>query len=165
MLLPLALGVTMAVEITVFVFVGRRVGFGVALLLVLVGSLVGAGLTRREGARAWRGFHEAAQAGRPPGGQIADGLVGLAAGLLLMVPGLVTSVVGGLLAVPPGRTLARSWAQAAAERRISSAAAGDLFGPRRVRVYRGGPSASPPGGGSASPGPVIEGEVVDPGGR
>lgn len=161
-LVPLALAGTMVVEIVVFVLVGRRIGFGAAILLVLATSLLGGALLRREGVRAWRGFRDAAQAGRPPGEQVTDGLVGLAAGLLLAVPGLVTAAVGALLVLPPVRRLARHRVQRAAERRISSAVAGDLFGPRRVRVRRGTPQPphEPPADTPTPRGPAIEGEIV-----
>jgi Protein affecting phage T7 exclusion by the F plasmid len=157
---PLALLLTGVVELTVFVLVGRGVGFGWAVLLVLAASLAGLALLRREGLRAWRGFRDAVNSGRPPGEQVTDGLVGLAAGLLLAVPGLVTGAAGLLLAVPPVRRLARHRARRAAEQRISAAVAGDLFGPRRVRVWQGRPRPAYDDPGDR-PGPAIEGEIVE----
>jgi UPF0716 protein FxsA len=179
-LVPVALLLTALIEITVFVLLAQAIGFGWAFLLVLVTSTAGVLLLRREGMRAWRRFRDAANAGRPPGDQVTDGVVGLGAGLLLAIPGLVTAVVGLLLAVPPGRTLARAAARRAAERRVSSAVAGDLFGPRRVRVRRGAPqpdpahtgpadappvTAGPPIRGEVLEGDVVEGEIVEPGRR
>ena len=77
---------------------------------------------------------------------------------------------GLLLLVPPVRRLARAGVQRAAERRVSSMVAGDLFGPRRVRVRRGAPAAPPPvDGDRRRPPPAvdrrggpIEGEIVEP---
>jgi UPF0716 protein FxsA len=125
------------------------------VLLVLAASAAGVLLLRREGMRAWRGFRAAADAGRPPGDQVTDGLVGLGAGLLLAIPGLVTGAFGILLALPPGRQVARLVVRRATERRISSAAAGDLFGPRRVRVRRGTPRPPDGGGGGGPAGPPV----------
>ncbi|MEV2237511.1 FxsA family protein [Micromonospora sp. NPDC049891] len=176
---PLALLVSVAVEIAVFVLVGRALGFGAATLLVFAASLLGLVLLRREGVRAWRGFREAAQSRRPPGRQVTDGLVGLLGALLLATPGLVSGLVGLLLLVPPMRRLIRGGLQRVAERRVSSMTAGDLFGPRRVRVYRGGAqqpaqtappqaattpptSASPARPAAAVEGEAIEGEIVEP---
>jgi UPF0716 protein FxsA len=176
---PLTLLVVVLVELAVFVSLGRWVGFGWTLLLVLGTSMAGLLLLRREGVRAWRGFQSAATEGRPLGEQVANGLVGLLAGLLLAVPGVVTSLLGGLLLVPPLRRLARGGVRVATERRVPAAMAGDLFGPRRVRVHRG-PAWSPPPGtrpddaahgpGRAAPPPpwsgpggeVVEGEIVEP---
>ncbi|KAB1116944.1 FxsA family protein [Micromonospora aurantiaca] len=170
---PPALLLLALLELTVFVLVGRAVGFGVAVLLVFGASLLGLVLLRREGMRAWRGFRAAAQAGRPPGPEVTDGLVGLLGALLLALPGLVSGVVGLLLLVPPLRRLAGGGARRATERRVSSMVAGDLFGPRRVRVYRGAPQPTPEPAPAPSPGPApspqpvtdpgkaIEGEIVD----
>jgi UPF0716 protein FxsA len=160
---PLLLLVTAALEIMVFVLAARAVGFGWAFLLVLLASMVGLLLLRREGVRAWRRFRAAAEAGRPPGGQVTDGVVGLAGAILLAVPGLVTAAIGLLLALPPGRPLARQGVQRWAERRMSATAASGIFGPRRVRVRRGGPYPEPgPARPSPAPGRAIEGEIIEP---
>ncbi|MCX4472389.1 FxsA family protein [Micromonospora sp. NBC_01655] len=167
---PVAALLAVAAELAVFVGVGRLVGFGSAVLLVFAASLLGLVLLRREGMRAWRGFRAAAQAGQPPGPQVTDGLVGLLGALLLAVPGLVTGVVGALLLVPPVRRLTRAGVRRATERRVSSMVAGDLFGPRVVRVRRAA-QPTPPGQSPAGPaepsvvdgGRAIEGEIVEPG--
>ena len=170
-LIPLALAAGLALEIVVFVLLARQIGVGWASLLVLVASLAGMLLLRREGMRAWRSFRAAAQAGQPPGEQVSDGLLGLVAGLLLAMPGLVSGAFGTVLAVPPVRRVVRRRIQVAAERRMPSSMAGDVFGPRRVRVYppSGRARAADPGGaadadaaGRAGADSAIEGEIVDP---
>jgi UPF0716 protein FxsA len=166
---PAALLLAAVLELAVFVLVGRAIGFGSAVLLVFAASLLGLVLLRREGMRAWRGFRASVNTGQPPGPQVTDGLVGLGGALLLAVPGLVTGVVGLLLLVPPVRRLARSGVRRGTERRVSSMVAGDLFGPRRVRVRRGAPQPTPQPTPQPAPGPVvdggraIEGEIVEPG--
>ncbi|MCW3820008.1 FxsA family protein [Micromonospora sp. DR5-3] len=163
---PPALLLLAVLELTVFVLVGRGVGFGSALLLVFAASLLGLVLLRREGIRAWRGFRAAVESRQPPGRQVTDGLVGLLGALLLALPGLVSGAVGLLLLVPPVRRLARVGVQRVAERRVSSMVAGDLFGPRRVRVYRGAPQpppAPPQPPAAGEPGRAIEGEIIEPG--
>jgi UPF0716 protein FxsA len=148
------------VEIVGFVLVAKLAGVAWTLLLILVSTVLGVWLLRREGLRAWRRFRAAAETG-PPGREVTDGLVGLLAAVLLVVPGFLTDLVGLALLVPPVRAAARAGMQRSAERRMTSAEAGDLFGPRRVRVRRGPPG---PPGASSTPvidGEVIEGEVVD----
>jgi UPF0716 protein FxsA len=153
-------GVATAIaELAVFILVANWLGWGWAVLLVLAASLAGALLLRRESIGAWRRLRDAAQANRPPGRQVINGLVGLAGALLLAVPGLLTGAAGALLLIPPLRRLAAGQVERRAERMLSSAAAGDLFGPRRVRVQRGEPR---PGGPAGGPGPTIEGEIVGP---
>jgi UPF0716 protein FxsA len=148
------LGLAVA-EIAAFVGLANLIGFAVTLLLVVVVSLLGLVLLRREGLRAWRGFRAAAAAGAPPGPQVTDGVVGLGGALLLAAPGVVTGLAGALLLVPPVRQLARRRVQARMERRMSSAAAGEVFGPRRVRVQRERPRPDPPET------EIVEGEIVD----
>ncbi|MEU5723531.1 FxsA family protein [Micromonospora sp. NPDC047738] len=163
---PPALLLLAVLELTVFVLVGRGVGFGAALLLVFAASLLGLVLLRREGVRAWRGFRAAVESGQPPGRQVTDGLVGLLGALLLALPGLLSGAVGLLLLVPPVRRLARVGVQRLAEGRVSSMVAGDLFGPRRVRVYRGAPQPPPAPQQQppvVEPGRPIEGEIIEPG--
>lgn len=166
-LVPLVVFGCAVLEFAVFVLAGRLVGFGWVVLSLVAASLAGLLLLRREGTRAWRGFRDAAQAGRPPADQVIDGLVGLGAGLLLTVPGLVSGVAGALLVVPPVRRRVRRGARVLAERRMSSVAAGDVFGPRRVRVYQGEPDVSGEDpvrpaepGGRESRSAAIEGEIV-----
>lgn len=147
-----------AAEIMAFVGLSQLIGVWLTLLLVVAVSLVGLVLLRREGLRAWRGFRQAAAGGAPPGPQVTDGVVGLGGALLLAAPGLLTGLAGAALLTPPVRALARSRVQVRAERRMSSAQAGEVFGPRRVRAQRAQPpAADQPGDGDE----VVEGEIVD----
>ena len=180
---PVLLLALLVLEVAALVAVAQLVGLSWTLLLLVALSVLGGWLLRREGVRAWRRFRAAAQSG-PPGLQATDGLVGLGGALLLAVPGFVTAAAGLSLLLPPVRVLARRAVQHLAERRLSAAAAGDLFGPRRVKVRRGpphpagpaptratgaaaGPGPDLPVRGAAVPGPpatppsVIDGEVVD----
>jgi UPF0716 protein FxsA len=164
-LLPLGLAVLAIAEITVFVAVVHTLGAGWALLGLAVCSLAGLALLRREGIRGWRRFRAAADEGRPPGEQVSNSLVGLLGALLLAVPGFVTAVAGLLLLVPPGRTVARRAVERYTERRVGAAVAGDLFGPRRVRVRNQGDpivvDAEPGEPPVRTPAAAIEGEVIE----
>jgi UPF0716 protein FxsA len=141
-------------EALAFIGLGDLIGYSWAVLVVVLASVIGLVLVRREGLRAWRGFRQAVAADQPPGPQVTGGLVGLTGALLLAVPGLITGAAGLVLLAPPVRALARQRMQSGIERRMPSAEAGEVFGPRRVRVWQGRPE--PPDG------PVVEGEVVDP---
>ncbi|WP_433199219.1 FxsA family protein [Dactylosporangium sp. CS-047395] len=148
-------------EITVFVLVARQIGWGWAILIGLATMALGFMLVKREGVRAWRRFRTALGEGRPAGGEVSDGLTGLLGALLLIVPGFLTDAAGLLLLAPPVRAFAGRQVRRVAERRISPAAAGDLFGPRIVRAERGTPTAEPTVG-TSQPGEIVEGEIIDP---
>ena len=169
------IGVLVA-EVLLFAVVVRAVGVLVTVAVVCASSALGGWLLRREGVRGWRRWRDAVAAGLPSGSVAADGLLGLLAAVLLMVPGFVTDVLGLALLVPPVRTGAGAGARWLAQRQVSSMVAGELFGPRRVRVRRpgrgSGASSAGDGRGEGADGgeaaeqaasTAIEGEIVDPG--
>jgi UPF0716 protein FxsA len=161
-LLPLGLLVLAVAEIAAFIAVVHAIGAGWALLIIIASSLLGLGLLRREGVRGWRGFREVAESGRPPGPQVSNSLVGLLGALLLAMPGFITAAAGVLLLVPPVRLLVRRGVERATTRRVPAAMAGDLFGPRKVRVRRGDPvPSSDDVPVTTTPEAAIEGEVVE----
>jgi UPF0716 protein FxsA len=141
---PLAVLVVVLLEVFVIAQVGGAIGAWWTFLLLLAGIVVGGWVVRREGARAWRALHESVAAGRPPGRELADHALVLVGGILLMVPGFVTDVLGVLLVLPLTRPAFRgllmSW-----------------VGARAVQFVP--PDVTRPGPGPG--GPVIRGEVVD----
>jgi UPF0716 protein FxsA len=160
------LAVLAVAEIAVFVAVVHAIGALWAVFLILASCIAGMLLLRREGIRGWRAFRAAAESGRPPGAQVSNSLVGLLGALLLATPGFITAVLGVLLLLPGIRGLARRGVERETSRRVSAAVAGDLFGPRRVKVRRGDPvdadyvvAEEPPV--RAEPAAAIEGEVVE----
>ena len=159
-LLPVGLLLLAVAEIAVFVAVVHAIGGLWAILLLALFSFAGLALLRREGIRGWRAFRAAAESGRPPGAQVSDSLIGLLGALLLAVPGFVSAVAGLVLLLPPGRLVARRGVERFTERRVGAAVAGDLFGPRRVKVRRGDP-VDVPAPAPRSPAGAIEGEVVE----
>ncbi|GAA1751257.1 FxsA family protein [Luedemannella helvata] len=168
-LLILFLVVLPVAEIGVIILVGRAIGVPATFLLLLVTTLVGTWLLRREGTRAWRSFRDDLAAGRPPGNAATDGLLVLVGGLLMVLPGFITDAIGLLMVLPPTRGVGRSLVLRLVDRRMSSRARANLFGPRKVRVRYGPaqrneppppPSSTPPP--PSSPPPAIEGEIVDP---
>ncbi|HEX2417687.1 MAG TPA: FxsA family protein [Micromonosporaceae bacterium] len=141
-------------EIVVFVAVSRVTGFGFALLATLATSVLGGVVIRREGRRSMHRLREVLETGQALGADPGNGLPRIVAGVALLVPGLVTDVVGLLLLLPPFRALVRRWFRRSLERRISADAANRVLGPRRVRVRRGDPT-------TVAAGDIIEGEVVE----
>ena len=96
------------IEIAVLIAVGQVIGVGWTVALILGTSVLGGWLLRTQGARAWRAFRADVNAGRPPGNAATDGLLVLAGGMFMLVPGLVSDVIGLVLIAPPTRRLART---------------------------------------------------------
>jgi UPF0716 protein FxsA len=89
------------------------------LALIVVPSLLGAWLARREGLRVLRAWQRAIAEGRmPEEGLISAGLV-LAGGVLLITPGVITDAAGLALLVPPVRRLAAAGVRWWIRRKIS----------------------------------------------
>lgn len=90
-------------EFSTFVWVAETLGPLDAVALLLIVSLVGVWLTKRAGLGAARRIQKVNSEGRVPGRELADGVLILAAGVLLVFPGFVTGALGAALLVPPVR--------------------------------------------------------------
>ncbi|MEV8443512.1 FxsA family protein [Actinosynnema sp. NPDC051121] len=104
--------VGLVVEVAVLVAAFGAWGLVPTLGVLVLGGVVGSVLVRREGVRAVGAFSEAVRTRRAPHREIADGVLVAAAGVLILLPGLVSDVAGLLLLFPPvrrlvGRRLAR----------------------------------------------------------
>jgi UPF0716 protein FxsA len=91
--------ITPLIEMALLVKLGEAIGFWPTLGIVLVTGILGSYLTRREGLSVWRRFNERLKEGGLPGDELADGVMILLAGALLITPGVLTDFVGlaGLL--------------------------------------------------------------------
>ena len=96
------------VELVVLLEVGRRIGTGATMLLILVTGVVGAVLARRQGVAALGHIRAELAAGQMPGPTIVDGVMILVAGALLITPGILTDIVGFLCLVPATRRSIRA---------------------------------------------------------
>ena len=155
-ILAIAFIVVPLAELAVLIAVGDVIGLWPTLLLLLVVSVAGAWLAKREGLAAWRRFQLALADGRVPTVEVADGAMILLAGALLLTPGFLTDVAGVLLLLPPTRAMARRLAPRLAARRLRRR------GGRRVVIVDG--TARPASSTQATWGKpeVADGPVVPP---
>jgi UPF0716 protein FxsA len=156
----LALLVVPMVEIAVIVAVGRAIGGWPTFALLLLESLLGAVIVRREGGRAWAALREALRSGRMPSRQLADAALVLVGGTLLLTPGFVTDAVGFFVILPFTRPITRRWLEAAVARRLLGPFGEWPGGPGGGAAPGSGPSGTAPRG-REDPPDVIQGEVVD----
>ncbi len=96
------------VELYVIVQVAGGIGVLETIGLLIVVSIVGAWLVRREGMGVLRKTQEQLAQGNMPAKQLVDGALILFAGALMLTPGFVTDGVGVFLLVPPTRILVRN---------------------------------------------------------
>ena len=95
-------------ELYVIIKVGELIGVFPTLILLLADALLGSMLLKHQGRGAWRRFNEAIAARRFPGREVADGVLIVIGGTLLLTPGFLTDIAGLLLLIPPTRAVARS---------------------------------------------------------
>jgi len=95
-------------ELYVIVQVGEAIGIWPTLALLLADALLGSFLLKHQGRGAWRRFNQALAERRFPGKEVADGVLIIIGGTLLLAPGFLTDIVGIFLLVPPTRAIARS---------------------------------------------------------
>jgi UPF0716 protein FxsA len=116
-------------EIAAFVVVGSKIGVLWTIALVLLASIAGSILLRIQGFGAINRIRSELDAGRNPGRELAHGAMIMLAGILLLIPGFITDVVGLLLFIPPVRDLAWRFLR----RRVVVATFGSGFGGFRTR--------------------------------
>ena len=93
------------VELYFIVQVGQEIGVLPTIALLLVVSLVGTALVKREGLRIYRQFMDTVRAGKEPTREIVHGVCILAAGVFLLAPGFFSDAVGIVLLLPPTRAI------------------------------------------------------------
>jgi UPF0716 protein FxsA len=92
-------------ELWVILQVGGVIGAGWTIGLLVLDSIVGAVIVRREGRRTWQAFGQALAEGRWPADEVAQGALVLVGGALLLTPGFVTDGIGLAFVLPPTRAL------------------------------------------------------------
>ncbi|MDC5695638.1 FxsA family protein [Intrasporangium calvum] len=136
-------------EVMALVGVGQLIGGWPTFFLLVAISILGAWLIRLEGSRAWAALVQALRSGRMPARELADGMLVLIGGTLLLTPGFLTDLVGFALVLPMTRPVARRLLETVITKRLiaqSPYLGGGIAGRRPPRD---------PGG------DVVEGEIVD----
>ncbi|WP_040790929.1 FxsA family protein [Nocardia paucivorans] len=119
------------VEIAAFAVAVHLLGAMPAILLLLACSAVGVLMLGGQWRRVVEQFGRAGRGEISPGAAVADGALVASGGILLFVPGLVTSVAGLLMLFPPTRILLRPVVAAVAARWVARIAS---TVPRRAGV-------------------------------
>jgi UPF0716 protein FxsA len=147
------------VEVMALIGVGKVIGGWPTFFLLVAMSAFGAWLIGHEGSRAWQALTDALRSGRMPARELADGMLVLVGGTLLLTPGFLTDLVGFFLILPMTRPVARRLLEAVVSRRLLTEVTVRGAGWQGPTV--GGPRAPRQGTRSSSRDDVIEGEVID----
>ena len=117
LLVALFIGVPFA-EIYVLLQVGNAIGVVNTLGLLILISVVGAWLAKREGLGVLRRMQRSVDSGRVPGTELVDAFLILLAGALMLTPGFLTDILAILLLLPPVRAVVRRELRRRVARRI-----------------------------------------------
>jgi len=144
----LAFVLYVVLEVALFVLAVRWLGGAVLFLWVLATAALGVILVRREGVRAMETVRAAVRERRAPEPAVPDRGMVATGGLLLMLPGLLTDLLGLVMVIPATRPLARRSLTL-----LGTALLGRMGGATVVRSSTPRPKPAV--------GPVVRGEVLD----
>lgn len=122
-----------AVELFLLIRLGKAIGAPGTILVIVITGFLGAGLAKREGLRALERIQWALNRGEMPARELMDAFLILAAGLVLITPGLITDAAGFLLLVPHFRAWVRLVLVRHFKRRLHIVATGPFERPRPPR--------------------------------
>ena len=97
------------VDLVLLVIIASSIGFWPTAGIAFAASVIGGWLVKRQVGGIWREWREAGQEGRAPRAGLADGVVVLGAAVAMLLPGLITDLVGFVLLVPPVRRRLGAW--------------------------------------------------------
>jgi UPF0716 protein FxsA len=151
-------------EVWLLVQVGQSLGLIPTVLILLVEAIVGLLLMRHEGSRAWKALNDAFTKGKVPTGELADAALILVGGVLLLLPGFLTDVIGFLFLLRWTRPIARKLIAFFVARRINRLGIPVMRARLdRENLIEGETAQSPPANGRQPGGPIIlAGEIEEP---
>ena len=109
MRLLLLLVITPIVELYLLFEISDATGWWFTILLTIVTGIVGTRLAKLQGWATFNRIQKETAGGRMPTDALVDAFMILAAGLLLMTPGVLTDVFGFSLLIPFCRRVYRGW--------------------------------------------------------
>lgn len=102
--LILLLLVMVFLEIGTFILIGKEIGVFPVFILIIATALLGMGLARKHVQITVVQIQQQMMQGKIPGAQMIDGLCILIGGILLIIPGFITDLIGLLFLIPKTRS-------------------------------------------------------------
>jgi UPF0716 protein FxsA len=114
------------VELVLLLKVGSKIGIVPTLAIIVVTAIIGASLTKMQGAATMAKAQRALNEGRMPHSEVMDGLMIIIAGAVLLTPGFLTDAFGFSLLVPGVRSMVRKRLAAAFKSRVQVVGSGGV---------------------------------------
>lgn len=97
------------IELYLLIKVGTLIGALPTLALVVGSGMLGLWLFKRQGMENYRRVQQSMARGEVPAMELVEGALMLAGGVMLLIPGLITDVLGLLCLFPPFRRAVVGW--------------------------------------------------------
>lgn len=92
-----------ALELWLLIQIGSIIGTVETIFLIILTGAIGANLARNQGIQVLSELNQTLAQGKSPAKKVAEGLLILGGGLLLITPGVCTDIVGFSVMIPPFR--------------------------------------------------------------
>ena len=96
-------------EMSAFIYIGGEIGGLYTLLGIFITAIIGLSLLKSQGGAVITKIRTDLAQGRAPIGSFADSISLVIGGILMLIPGYVTDIIGILLFIPGLRTIAGAW--------------------------------------------------------
>lgn len=107
-------------EIWIFIEIGGLIGSLSTIAAVLLTSVFGAFLARREGMQTYQLAQIQVRNGEMPGEALLDGFCILVGAILLLIPGFLTDLIGLCFLVPYSRAVIKVWMKQWLQKKLDS---------------------------------------------
>jgi len=95
-------------ELTLLIHIGSLIGAANTILLLLLNGVIGIYIARMQGLQMVYRMQTSLNEGRLPSEELLTGVLIFFSGILLLIPGFITDIIGLLLLIPLTRNLIKS---------------------------------------------------------
>ncbi|MFC1944496.1 FxsA family protein [Chloroflexota bacterium] len=109
---------TPLIGLGILIYLGTIIGILYTILIVLATGILGAFIARSQSLAVLSRIRSSIGQGIIPSGELFDGALILASGLLLLTPGIITDIIGFTVLVPQTRRIINRWFRSLIRRQI-----------------------------------------------
>lgn len=108
------------VELFGFILVSNLIGAGKTIILMIFTSIIGIVMMQFEGRKVIADAKNEMNQGQMPGRKMLDGICVFFGGIMLLIPGFLTDIIGFTLVFPPTRHVYRRFLLGWVERKMKN---------------------------------------------
>ena len=106
-------------DLYILIKASQTMGFGITVVLIILTGIAGYYLAKTEGKLVIRNINNVMSQGNIPGNEILTGFSILIGGFLLLLPGIVTDIIGITMVLPGTRNFYKEYIRRKIERMIN----------------------------------------------